>query len=468
MQNYKHILRFGTVGDKIYLYKAANTFDYLAINANSAAYVTGALAKFVLEKFYNDASKGYFIDPITYAFQKNIHLLKNKDKKIKKSILKLVDYYGQPATNVCNDVPIQISDFKNKKDIEVFCNRVLTFQYSIIQEYIGKEDMAKYLLYDTTTTLTEIEPLHPKFLIAPYFYLDIKDPDFENWLNINKKFISISKNNAVQYGSLPIFAQIVLSQDSLLDKEATRKIIKTYLDCECDGFTIWVDGLNEHEVSPEHLKCFVEFLKSIKKSKPIYNMYGGFFSILLTHKSINLLDGVSHGLEYGESRAVFPVGGGIPVSKYYFMPLHQRMDFTDAFYLLEHNSILDTRLPNWGSDEKYRKEICKCSQCKRILQGAMINFIKFESDQFYEVKTKNGITRRKKASPETKENCLYHYLLCKKVEFNIVAKKNINTILQELITEKNTYEKCTYLKEDQLEYIDNWIDAICSLQKGDN
>lgn len=467
MKTHIHILRYGTVGDKVHLEKAVNTFDYLAINANSAAYVSGAIAKFVVEKLFNNAKKGYFIDPITYAFQKNIHLLKNKDQKLKKSILKLIDCYGKPTSNVHNDIPIQISDFEKDGDIEAFCNRILNFQYSVIQQYISQEGMSKYLIYDTASSLTDIAQLHPKFLIAPYFYLDITDPDFHNWLDLNKKCISIAKKNANQYGNLPIFAQIVLSKESLLDIKAIQEIKKTYSDCECDGFTIWVDGLDEHEATLEHLKCFVELLKNIKV-KPIYNMYGGFFSILLTHKSIHLLDGVSHGLEYGESRAVYPVGGGIPVSKYYVMPLHQRTDFTKAFYLLEHNKVLNTSLSDWGSTEKYYKEVCKCDQCKQIMQDVMINFIKFESDQFYEVKRKSGTTRRKKASAETKENCLYHYLLCKKVEFYIVAKKSIQSILQGLNSEKSKYEKCPFIEENELEYINNWTNAICPLLPGEN
>lgn len=451
----------------MHIEKAINTFDFLTINANSAAYVSGAIAKYVVEKLFNNNDKGYFIDPITYAFQKNIHLLKNKDLKLKKSILKLIDLYGSPATNVKKDIPIQTSDFQKDKDINVFCKSVLKFQNEIIHEYISQKDMAKYLIYDTGSSLKDITQLHPKFLIAPYFYLDISDPDFDAWLEINKKCILISKKYASQYGNKPIFAQIVLSQESLLSKEAVNKIKAVYSECDCDGYTIWIDGLDEHESNVNVLFCLTELLKSIQP-KPVYNLYGGFFSILLTHKSINLLSGVSHGLEYGENRAVYPVGGGIPVSKYYFMPLHQRTDFTKAFYLLEHNKVLDTKLSDWGSTQMYYKHVCQCAQCKEVMQNAMVNFIEFESDQFYEVKRRTGTTRRKKASAETKENCLYHYLLCKKVEFNMVAKKSVSSVLDNLIAEKVKYEKCSFLEEHELDYVNNWSNVIRSLLKGDS
>jgi hypothetical protein len=192
-------------------------------------------------------------------------------------------------------------------------------------------------------------------------------------------------------------------------------------------------------------------------------MYGGFFSILLTHRSIQLLSGVSHGMEYGESREVYPVGGGIPVSKYYFMPLHQRKDFTKAFYLLEHNNILDTTVHNWGDCEKYYAEICDCVQCRTILENKMSNFVKFESDQYYEIRRRNIITRRKKASSETKKNCLYHYLLCKKVEFTRARNHKIANILKSLKEEKEKYISSVFLETGELDYLDNWYSVISDL-----
>lgn len=463
MTSTKHILRYGTVGDKAHLKKAINTYDYLAINANSAAYVSSSIAKFVVDEFFNNDSKGYFIDPITYAFQRNIQLLRNKNSLIiKKSIQKLIEFYGSPASNVLNDVTICTSDFNRTEVLETFCRSVLTFQFKTIQDYIEQEDMEKYLIYGKTA-LTDITQLHPKFLIAPYFYLDSNDPDFEKWLEINIKCITCSKENAAQYGDIPIFAQIVLSQDSLSGKDAIKKITEAYSTCVCDGFTIWIDGLDEHQAELRQLVRFTQLLTPLR-GRPIYNMYGGFFSILLTHKSINLLNGVSHGLEYGESRAVYPVGGGIPTSKYYFMPLHQRIDFTKAYNLLEYNKILDASLPNWGPSDRYFKEICKCQHCYKIMQKEMINFLKFESTGYYDVTRKTGaVFRRKKASSETRENCLYHYLLCKKEEFSVIRKENINKILSQLTTEKNKYEKCQILDEYELNYIDIWNDVTINL-----
>ena len=59
-----HILRYGTVAEKAHLDRAISTYDYLSINGNTAAYVSTAIAKFIVARFFSKEEKGYFIDPI--------------------------------------------------------------------------------------------------------------------------------------------------------------------------------------------------------------------------------------------------------------------------------------------------------------------------------------------------------------------------------------------------------------------
>jgi len=471
MQRTIHILRYGTVAEKTHLEKAINTYDYLSINGNTAAYVSKAIAKFVVERFFQSTEKGFFIDPITYAFQNNIHLLYNKPKSgapsIRKSISKLIEYYGDPVTKVLSGNTLDPDDFSDKEKSQDFCNRVLGFQYSVISKYIKDNDLEKYLLYAADMeSLDMANQLRPKFLIAPYFYLDSNDIDCKKWLEINNSFIKTALQYSVQScNALPVFGQIVISKAVLTNSSALQQIADVYKNSACDGLTIWVDDLDEHESNPELLAGLTKLLSALR-GKPVYNMYGGYFSILMTHKSVKLLQGVSHGMEYGESRAVYPVGGGIPVSKYYYLPIHQRLDFTKAFYLLEHEGIIDTSLPDWGSSKRYYREICRCQQCKSILQDSMINFVNFESDQFYEYTRNNQVMRRKKASAATKENCLYHYLLCKKMEFEQVRRKRLSDLLSSLLTEKEKYKDGAFLGDGDLEYLDVWKNILSPYSGG--
>ena len=460
-----HILRYGTVAEKAHLEKAISAYDYLSINGNTAAYVSTAIAKFIVDKFFSKPEKGFFIDPITYAFQQEIRLLKSKSKttgeiKIKKSVDKLIDYYLYPTDNVRMDKPIAPSDFVDNRKMEAFCDRVLSFQYNIVHEHIEKNDLGKYLDYVAPDWAKSVPQLRPKFLIAPYFYLDSNDLSFQEWLRINVKFVDMAAEKAkIQFEGIDVFAQIVLDKNLLMDDSKIQAIIGEYEKANCHGYTIWIDDLNEHEASKEELCKFTNLLRSLHK-KPIYNMYGGYFSIMLTNKKVALLDGVSHGLEYGESRKVYPVGGGLPVSKYYYLPIHKRLDFTDAFYLLKHANIVDTDLADWGNPEKYYKEICKCSQCRKVIKNKMINFVAFESNEFYEVHIRNRIQRRKKASPETKKNCLYHYLLCKKVEFSQTRNKAVSELISNLISQKAIYSHCDALKDNELDYLDIWASVL--------
>ena len=466
-----HILRYGTVAEKVHLEKAFSAFDYLSINGNTAAYVSNAISKFIVEKFFSSSEKGYFIDPITYAFQDKIDLLFSKSKdsdelRIKKSIAKLIEIYGLPIDRIENRMPIVPDDFDNSIDKEGFVERILSFQYDLVYKHIQEQDLQKYLDYVAPGQADNIPQLRPKFIIAPYFYLDIQSRNWEAWLALNIEFINISvAKSAQKYNNIPVFAQIVINKSILMNSQTIKEIVDAYSVLKCDGYTIWVDDLNEHEATKSELDGFIALLTGLRH-KPVYNMYGGYFSILLTHKTIGLLSGVSHGLEYGESRMVYPVGGGIPVSKYYYFPLHRRLDFTDAFYLLEYAEILDTEKENWGDSKKYFSEICNCSQCKKVVKQEMINFMGFESTDFYEVRRNNRVLRRKKASSDTKQNCLYHYLLCKKMEFLQVNHKELQQLLDKLISSGSEYSRCNYIKEGELDYTSIWKEVCLAAEKG--
>ena len=466
-----HILRYGTVAEKVHLEKAISAYDYLSINGNTAAYVSGAIAQFIVEKFFSNNKKGFFIDPITYAFQNKIELLNSNStvtgkSSIKKSVQKLIEVYDYPIKNVEKGHPVVVDDFKDNNLNLEFCRRVLSFQYDLVYEHINSNDLEKYLEYVAADQIKNIPQLRPKFLIAPYFYIDISDPMWKEWLKLNVNFVNLSTDlSKKDYNEKSIFAQIVINKQTLLCDEAVDLIAESYCGLECFGYTIWIDDFAENEATAEELSACIKLLKKLNK-KPIFNMYGGYFSILLTNKDLRLLSGVSHGLEYGESRKVYPVGGGVPVSKYYFLPLHQRLDFTKAFYLLEYENIIDTEKPDWGDSGRYYEEICKCQQCRKVIKDKMINFVEFESREFYEIHKSNKVLRRKKASPDTKQNCLYHYLLCKKVEFTSVNKFNIDYLLEKLKESGERFSKCSSVSDKEFEYINRWIGVLSKKDNG--
>ena len=63
-----HILRYGTVAEKVHLEKAISAYDYLSINGNTAAYVSSAIAKFIVEKFFSNPEKGFFAKLLVFSW----------------------------------------------------------------------------------------------------------------------------------------------------------------------------------------------------------------------------------------------------------------------------------------------------------------------------------------------------------------------------------------------------------------
>ncbi|HUS49624.1 MAG TPA: hypothetical protein VMZ91_05630 [Candidatus Paceibacterota bacterium] len=436
----KHFLRYGTNAGQKYFHTDGldSLYDAVVINANMIAFSPAALANFVVKKTTN---KPFFIDPITHAFQHNQSFICDKSgSKIKKSISKLIDAYGEDLKNiVCKESEKDYLSKKrlypsdiNSRFIKSFTQNVLDFQKNVSKEKKVDEYKDYIDFANQEDPSLELETrLEPEFLVAPYFYLD----DLA-WLDNNIGMIEEAKK--IEYEK-DIFAQIVIDK-TIIEKAAMgddvhfNKIIKSYQECSADGFLVWIDDYSEHHEITENLNKYVEFLKGIKNgtNKKIYSLYGSYFSIMLTHPKIGVLDGVCHGLEYGEARAVVPVGGGIPTAKYYFYPLHKRIDEAEMFNFLTSEIV-----------SNFCQDICDCTVCKTIMKNE--DYIKRFNENFgnteeSRIKMRNGgfITRHY-PSTKTKDNSLRHYLLMKYKEFNnVINLDNLDTIKDQL---KNDYAK---------------------------
>lgn len=468
----KHILRYGTAAEQVHLESMIDTYDLLTINGNMVAFIPGTIANFLVNNFISKKDKGYFIDPLTHAFQHNIDLLKSKKTKknpnptIKSSIRKMIEIYGEPVESIIKAEDLIIpEDFNDNNLKNNFCKNVLQFQLETVIKQLEEKGLLKYIEYNSDFCK---EDIYPEFLIAPYFYMDSNT--YDDWLPLNIDFIqrasTIIKEN--EYNK-PLFAQLVISKDLLSNNTKIEKITQEYCNIPAEGVAIWIDDFNEHEVDDILLANYVKLIKKLSSSnKIVYNLYGSFFSIMLTLPKFNcdsyLLNGVGHGLEYGESRAVVPVGGGIPTSKYYYYPLHQRIDFSLAYNLLTYLKIIDPGAENSGDYEKYKDKICNCKVCVSLLAEGMDKFTKFESTDYYNVRYKTGIQRRKKATKETKELCLLHYLYCKENEFKEISSLDKSTILDNLSSSYETYKKSRKIPLEQLSYLKNWrkiIETYC-------
>lgn len=459
----KHFLRFGTNAGQKYFHMngADKLYDAVVINANMIAFSPKALANFIVKK---TTSKPFFIDPITHAFQHNQSFICNKDGNIKKSISKLIDLYGDNLKDkICTEgekdyLPKQrlFPDDIDSDFIESFTKNVLDFQKKVSQEKRADEYKDYIDFANEEDSSLELETrFEPEFLVAPYFYID----DIV-WLEKNIKMIEKAKEIESEKN---VFAQIVIDKKFIEkavagDGDELSVIINAYKDCSADGFLIWIDDYSEHHEISKNLIEYGKLLKGIKSNstKKIYSLYGSYFSIMLTHSEIEILDGVCHGLEYGEARAVVPVGGGIPTAKFYYYPLHKRIDEAEMFnFLTTTEKVTD-----------YSTDICDCTVCHSIFNGK--NFVEKFNENFgnteeTRVKMRNGgfITRHY-PSTKTKDNSLRHYLLMKLKEFKQVKTGDLNDLIDKL---KNDYEEYSkYFNSSDTKHLIEWQKALDELK----
>ena len=77
---------------------------------------------------------------------------------------------------------------------------------------------------------------------------------------------------------------------------------------------------------------------------------------------------MAHGPEFGEYRPVVPVGGGIPISRYYVPLLHSRVRYNDATQMFAAKSWLD-------EVSGFLTNVCDCAVCADTLDNDIENFV---------------------------------------------------------------------------------------------
>ncbi len=443
-----HLVRYGIAADQKYLIgEFLDTYDQLVINATIAAYQASALANFITQRAQN---KPYFIDPQTHAFQHDVEHLQSTSKKsagkIKKSVQKLLDSYGEPIkTQIENYQSILPDDFKDATIRKAFCERVLSYQMKIMANEAEQSDAAPYYAFLKEEDGTDFNVGEPNLLVAPYFYMD--GATLEEWLPMNLVCAMDSKPIAKKM-KLPLAVQVVISSGVLFDADQMGKLIEGYVKIKPDIFLIWVDEFDEQSASVSALRGFADMVKKLGTGEvPVVNLYGGYFSVLLLHCGV--LNGVTHSLEYGERRAVVPVGGGIPVAKYYLPDLHYRMQTRDALRAVRKLVESD------GTANGFHKNVCDCEQCKKVITGkAEIDFM----EQYGKTKIIKG---RAYPTAETKKNSVRHYMWRKQREFK--EEYEADSIIQEL---RETHEKLRRaVGVENAIHCKNWADVLEEIDK---
>lgn len=410
----EHWMMFGTFAEqRHFIYPRTDSYRGAIINGHMAAYAPAGLAAFLLEKTANLA---YIIDPITHAFQQDPYFVTDNDAKLRASFARLAEHYGEPVLSVAGVRPLMPHDFSDEEAFREFVKRCLQFQSETLAEAMAQSESMKYLPDDGAQ-------MAPFALIAPYFYMT--EATFAEWLPLSVKAVELART---EYPDVNLFASVAVSQGVILRRDIRDQIAEALGSEDVNGYLLWVDNLDEQQAGSAELKGLLELARALRAdgTRQVINLHGGYFSILAAGVLGNqALTGVTHGPEFGEYRSVIPVGGGIPIARYYIPHLHTRIRYRDAVRFLGKKG--------WLKDATtFHDNVCPCEECVATLQGNVANFVKFGEGNIREVARGKGIVRIEYPTGETKLRCLRHYLQRKSLEYQFAATASKAQIIDDL------------------------------------
>jgi len=447
------MLRYNTGTDKKAFVQFKQQFDVAIFNATIVAYSGASVADLISMHAHK-----YIIDPQTHIFQQEISAIsssqKNSGNPIKKSILKYLHELPAALSEIVEQKrrPLVVADFVGHLDALV--QAVYTFETKYVSKYIEQKEYDKYLKF------AGVKP-EPKVIVAPYFMLKAGQPRQERkgWLDLNHEILEKTiKINRLTCSNIPVAAQLVLEKPVLLEQNIFNEIQKAYKIDGYDYIFIWIDDFDAFEARPEINNAFsrlVGLLNSMGK-KPLM-AYGGYESILLcAPNSFFKLYGVAQSVGYGEYRSITPVGGGMPINKYYFPPLHQRLKFDDVAIILSKHGYFDDSVSIKERTRRFYENICNCKTCREIVGNDVNNFVRFNDSTPYIVRTKNGQLEKNRATTDALLIAALHFLFCKSNEWESISTKDYSILKQELLNAFDTY------MPSKKPYIETWCNIYGS------
>lgn len=427
MDELLRLIRYNTGTDKKAFVEFKDKFDAVVFNASIVAY-NGAAISDIISIHMNH----YIIDPQTYILQHGKEaFLSSKGTEIKASVKKYLD---ELPSDILEIIDVKQRSLEIQDIIKIlgdFCKKVYDFQTTFINRFLQEKEYNKYLDFALEEEGKEAHPLLPKVLIAPYFRLKktYDENEISDWLNLNgeclQSFIDINQTQ------LPVAAELLIDKE-LLPMLNYEDIRKTYSNLKCEYVFVWIDEFIPSQAKIKEQEGFKKLIDIFNEIgiKPIM-AYGGYDSILLCHReSKTRLYGVAQSVGYGESRPITPVGGGLPINKYYFNPLHKRLSFGDVTTLLNKAGFFHgDKNAKKDSAERFYLEVCDCLQCKEIINSNIDNFNVYNTSVPY---TWKGDIKRNRPTAEASFFAARHFMYCKIKEWESLGS-SLNELCDKLL-----------------------------------
>lgn len=416
------ILRLGSHAEKDYFLKTITLWDGLIVGANlleSAPGATSSLVfKFAGEKYHTP----YYVDPMTYAFgayvehgattpRTDLDWIKSeqKDRKTKqvhklykRSYRALADALGGPILGALqNDVAITPGQLQ-QKDVETLCENVMQYQLGRVQqEFRLDPDFA-----DFADNIPQ-----PAAVFAPYFYIDPADAD-AGLAFLGNTAMTATKLKAPR----PIHAVLCTDVSMLRSKAFLERASKILKDSGVAGVWLWFSQFREEAADFDDLLAFADLIVDLREQMSVFNMHGGYFSLALSRLGLN---GISHGIGYGEQKDVIPViGQSTPTVRYYLPDLRRRLSVPQ----------IERAFAGVGvkTPQDFHLKICGCAICRGVIGADLRTF-----SSFGDLHRSTPTAKKKVQTPEAAQRCRFHFLLNRAAERDALKNKDVATIAAE-------------------------------------
>lgn len=334
----KHLLAYGNSDQASFRHPdVRKCFHIMTVPSTIAAYYPDATAGFVLS-----SELDYIIEPRTPLFQDALPEPRASHYELAKAMGDSVaDQLGLPNPDGPNPPAHFAPDFYSDEVCTEVVDSMVRFQrtYGERADHVSKQ-IARYgaMLRKARGESGTGDPVDlrrgPTMVLCPYFACSsLSDP----WWSVTRRVWHAASTMESPHTICPVVA--------LGDVFELATAIESVPEELSGALFVWVPSFDEKMVPLSALKEFRRVVASSAQDREVYNLYGGFFSILLAKSG---LSGFNNGLGYSESRAwpTLDATGAAP-ARYYVRRLHAYLPTATATALVE-------------QDPKLR---CKCAVC---------------------------------------------------------------------------------------------------------
>ena len=422
------VLRYGSHAEKEYFVKLAGQYDAIMFGGNLLEITPTATASLLFllrgenrKKNGPDADIRFYLDPMTYSFgpyidpttgkkRTDLDALKSTrtDRKTKKKYTAVKDSYSSLANALGSCFSTAVNDGAKCSaidpslipdgDRDEFCQEVVDYQLNRIREFISKEIADDEIVRDAFEGIGT-----PDAVFAPYFFVHELwvDGGLEVAMDLAKRSVNLDPKPAA-----PVHAVVCASCSILETTGHVEYLIEELPKTGVAGVWLWFDGFDELNAPLDQLKAFRRIVTGLSGKMEVYNLHGGYFSLLLAHDG---LTGISHGVGYGERKEIAQViGAAAPMVRYYLPPIRKRVGVPDIQRCFEDVEIT--------TPSDFFKKVCDCSICKGVIADDLARFAAF--GQMHRARTDS---KRDSQTPAAAKMCRFHFLLNRFRERGIVA-----------------------------------------------